>query len=52
MVKAWGTRDSRFDETESMKNRDAGWTVDDGREKGVRVAPWVVKEQKKYLSTV
>lgn len=27
----------------------AGWIVEEGTGKGVRVAPWVIKEQKKSL---
>lgn len=51
MANAWGTKDSRYSATKTgtAKNRVAGWIVYDGREKGMRVAPWVVKEQKKSL---
>lgn len=29
-----------------INTKSAGWIVHDGSEKGVRVAPWVVKKQK------
>ena len=34
---------------EAQKPRSTGWIVD-GKERGVRVASWVVKEQKKSLN--
>lgn len=34
---------------EAQKMKPAGWIVDDGKEKAVKVASWVVKEQKKSL---
>lgn len=32
-----------------FKPKAAGWIIDEGSEKGVRVAPWVIEEQKKAL---
>lgn len=44
-----GSNDIGKGEGQDYKSRPAGWIVNDGKEKGVRVASWVAQDQKKAL---
>lgn len=45
----WPPLNHETNHSQSIKTDFAGWIIANGTEKGIRVAPWVVQEQKKNL---